>query len=126
MGVPFYGRKYKVTSTQQNGLRQPGAAAGSGSITYREVVRQNLTANGYVRFWHDGSQVPYLFSPAEDIFISYDDPQPIQAKAEYIRRRQLGGATIWELSQDHQTHLLTVLYDTLQAPAATATASVGV
>ena len=37
-------------------------------------------------------------------------------KAEYIRERQLGGAMIWELSQDHGNDLLKSLYDVLKDP----------
>ncbi|PYI53736.1 glycosyl hydrolase family 18 protein [Paenibacillus flagellatus] len=118
MGVPFYGYKYKVSSAANNGLRQPFTATGSGSVTYDSIVGQKLTENGYVRYWHEGSKVPYLFNPAESVFISYDDEQSIGLKADYIRDRELGGAMIWELSQDRGIDLLNVLYEGLKDPIA--------
>ena len=33
-------------------------------------------------------------------FITYDDPQSIAIKAEYVRKHGLGGVMFWELSQD--------------------------
>jgi chitinase len=114
MGVPFYGYKYNVTSSENNGLRQ--SYNGSGSITYNRFVKDDLLANGYERFWDEGSKVPYLFNAEESIFISYDDPESIKIKAEYIRDNELGGAMIWEISQDHGNDLLSSLYDVLKDP----------
>ncbi|MBW8350381.1 hypothetical protein K0H71_13115, partial [Bacillus sp. IITD106] len=49
-------------------------------------------------------------------FISHDDEESIGLKAEYIRDRGLGGAMIWELSQDHGNDLLATLYNVLKDP----------
>lgn len=114
MGVPFYGYKYNVTSSKDNGLRQP--YNGSGSITYNSLVKNKLLENGYVRYWDDGAKVPYLFNPAESVFITYDDEESMGLKAEYIRDHGLGGAMIWELSQDHGNDLIQSLYDVLKDP----------
>ncbi|WP_243354908.1 glycosyl hydrolase family 18 protein [Bacillus litorisediminis] len=114
MGVPFYGYRYNVTSTENNGLRQP--FEGSGSITYKRIIQDGLLNNGYVRYWDEGTQVPYLFHAAESIFISYDDEESIARKAQFIRERQLGGAMIWEISQDYGNALLDSLYQVLKDP----------
>lgn len=114
MGVPFYGYRYNVTSSENNGLRQP--FEGSGSITYKRIVQEDLLNNGYVRYWDEGTQVPYLFNPTESIFITYDDEESISRKAQYIRDNKLGGAMIWELSQDHGIDLLNSLYQVLKDP----------
>ncbi|MFD1735436.1 glycosyl hydrolase family 18 protein [Bacillus salitolerans] len=114
MGVPFYGYRYNVTSNDNNGLRQP--FNGSGSITYNRIVKDDLLSNGYQRFFDEGSMVPYLYNETESIFISYDDEQSIALKAQYIRDHELGGAMIWELSQDHGNDLLSSLYEVLKEP----------
>lgn len=114
MGVPFYGYRYNVTSSENNGLRQP--YAGSGSMTYKAFVRDKYLENGYERYWDEGTQTPYLFNAEESIFISYDDPESITIKAEYIRSKGLGGAMIWEISQDHGIDLLDSLYAVLKDP----------
>lgn len=114
MGVPFYGYRYNVTSSENNGLGQP--YEGSGSVTYDRIVRDNFLNNGYERFWDEGTQTPYLFNAEESVFISYDDPESLTIKAEYIRERGLGGAMIWEVSQDHGIDLLDSLYQMLKEP----------
>jgi chitinase len=55
--------------------------------------------------------VPWLFNGST--FISYDDEQSIGLKAQFIKNRALGGAMIWELSQDPDRILLTSLYNGL-------------
>ncbi|MGN7297842.1 glycosyl hydrolase family 18 protein [Ferdinandcohnia sp. SAFN-114] len=114
MGVPFYGYRYDVTSSENNGLRQP--YEGSGSATYSRIMRDDYLNNGYKRFWDEGTQTPYLFNAEKSIFITYDDPESMQIKANYIRERGLGGAMIWEVSQDHGIDLLDSLYQVLKDP----------
>ncbi|THE13788.1 hypothetical protein E1I69_06160 [Bacillus timonensis] len=114
MGVPFYGYRYNVTSSENNGLRQP--YEGSGSATYNRIMRDDYLNNGYERFWDEGTQTPYLFNAENSIFITYDDPESMQIKANYIRERGLGGAMIWEVSQDHGIDLLDSLYQVLKDP----------
>ena len=114
MGTPFYGYRYNVTSSENNGLGQP--YEGSGSATYGRIMRDDYLNNGYERFWDEGTQTPYLFNAEQSIFISYDDPESLQIKAEYIRERGLGGAMIWEISQDHGIDLLDSLYQVLKDP----------
>jgi GH18 family chitinase len=46
------------------------------------------------------AQVPWLYDSATGVFISYDDPESVAIKAEYIVSRGLGGAMLWELTQD--------------------------
>ena len=65
------------------------------------------------RHWATGSQVPWLYDGARRIFISYDDPQSLRVKAEYVNAQNLGGVMLWELSSD------TVQHDLLRALAAT-------
>lgn len=114
MGTPFYGYRYNVTSSENNGLGQP--YEGSGSATYSRIIRDDYLNNGYERFWDEGTQTPYLFNAEESVFISYDDPESLTIKAEYIRERGLGGAMIWEVSQDHGVDLLDSLYQVLKNP----------
>ncbi len=110
MGVPFYGYKYKVTSKEDRGLRQ--AVTKSESIPYSTIVK--LLGNGYQRHWNAGSAVPFLFSEEEMAFISHDDKESIALKARYIREQGLGGAMIWEISQDDGIELLDTLYRILR------------
>jgi chitinase len=41
-----------------------------------------------------------LYNKSTGVFVSYDDPASIQAKAVYLKQKGLAGAMIWELSAD--------------------------
>lgn len=110
MGVPFYGYMYKSVNNSNNGLYQ--SYTGSNSISYGNITRNYLNNPSYVRYYHSESKVPWLFNGS--VFISYDDAQSIGLKADYIRTKNLGGAMIWELSQDPDRVLLNALYSGLQ------------
>ncbi|MBH1940597.1 fibronectin type III domain-containing protein [Mobilitalea sibirica] len=110
MGVPFYGYIYKSVSNQNDGLYQ--TYSGSASINYANIAANYLNAPGFVRYYHQESMVPWLFDGST--FITYDDEQSIGLKAEYINTKGLGGAMIWELSQDPNRVLLNALYNGLK------------
>ena len=67
------------------------------------------------RHWDDAAKVPWLYNPKTGMMISYDDPESLAHKAQYVNENELGGVMIWELSQDTDDHaLLTALNDTLK------------
>ncbi|MEL7648348.1 MAG: glycosyl hydrolase family 18 protein [Sedimentibacter sp.] len=108
-GVPFYGYMYEIKSGANNGLFQPFSKA--KSLSYNTISKNYLSEKGFTRYFHEQSKVPYLSNGK--IFISYDDEQSIKYKADYIKDNGLGGAAIWELSQDPNRILLSVLSDSL-------------
>ena len=55
---------------------------------------------------------PWLYNGTT--FISYEDEESIYYKSEYIKLNGLGGAMIWELSEDPNRILLDFLYQSLQ------------
>ncbi|WP_445457629.1 glycosyl hydrolase family 18 protein [Flavobacterium sp. HNIBRBA15423] len=55
---------------------------------------------GWVRYWDNTAKVPYLYNATTHQFITYDDKKSIDEKAKFINLKNLGGAMIWELSQD--------------------------
>ena len=120
MGVPFYGRGWAEVLETNNGLHQPFSGMpigtyGNGTYDYGDLATNFL--DSYDRFWDDTAQVPWMHNPDTDIMISYDDPQSITLKTEYVRQHSLGGVMIWEVSQDSDDHdLLTAIYQALTAP----------
>lgn len=110
MGVPFYGYKYNSVINSNDGLYQTYASG--SSISYGNIALNYLNAFGYKRFFDSESMVPWLFNGAT--FISYEDEQSMGLKANYIKTKGLGGAMIWELSQDPEKVLLNSLYNGLQ------------
>ncbi len=115
LGVPFYGHAWHVDSTAFNGLYEPGRPTVPPiNATYANLVENYINKNGFVRYWDSTSCVPYLFNRADSVFISYDDPQSLRDKCEYIKARGLGGVMFWSLSSDYGSTLLRTLYDELR------------
>lgn len=110
MGIPFYGYIYGSVNNYNYGLYQP--FFGANSINFSQVSANYLNSPGFIRYFHPESKVPWLFSGS--IFISYDDPESIRYKTDYIKSSGMGGAMIWELSQDPNRVLLYYLYDSLR------------
>lgn len=109
LGIPFYGMKYtNVTSSDQNGWYQ--TYSGGWAISYKDIAEKYLTNPTYKRYFHPQAKVPWLFDGST--FISYDDPESIGWKANYIRDRGLGGAMFWQITQDNGT-LLNALEDAM-------------
>ncbi|MBP1999621.1 chitinase [Paenibacillus shirakamiensis] len=122
LGVPFYGRgwkgcaagpngdgQYQVCTPDFNGSTTPTGTwdtfetGASGMFDYGDLAANYVNKNGFVRYWNATAQVPYLYNPTSKIFISYEDPQSLAAKTSYIKSKGLGGAMIWELSEDCRT-----------------------
>ncbi|MBE6034753.1 glycoside hydrolase family 18 protein [Aminipila sp.] len=110
LGIPFYGYIYQSVSRSNSGLYQTYTSA--NSISYRVIAGKYLNKPGCVRYFHSQSLVPWIYNGST--FISYEDPQSIALKADYIREKNLGGAMIWELSQDSNEILLNTLYNSIK------------
>ena len=128
LGVPFYGYGWKgcAAGAAGDGQYQPcGGAAdggndGSASYGFGHLLRQGLLkepgmdgvyagGQGYTRFWNPAAKAPYLYNPATQVWISYEDPASLREKAGYIQARHLRGAMFWELSADDGHQLLRAL-----------------
>jgi GH18 family chitinase len=106
LGVPFYGYGWADVSEADHGLYQSasGAAPGTweaGAYDYKDIQQNYLSK--YQRQWDNEAYVPWLYDTASKTFISYDDPQSLEAKAGYARDLGLSGVMIWELSQGDES-----------------------
>ncbi|WP_212978418.1 glycosyl hydrolase family 18 protein [Paenibacillus azoreducens] len=112
IGAAFYGHKWiNVKGEEGNGLGQ-GAEGTPETPTYNDILAEYNEEKGYVRYWDEKAQAPYLFDGST--FISYDDPQSVAAKARYVLDNGLGGAMFWEYSQDASGTLLGALANILK------------
>ncbi|WP_068776637.1 glycosyl hydrolase family 18 protein [Paenibacillus sp. FJAT-26967] len=111
IGAGFYSHIwYNVESTVNNGLGQK--AKGSGNApTYNDILANYNSANGFVRYWDDAAKAPYLFDGTT--FLSYDDPQSVAAKAQYVVDNDLGGAMFWEYGMDKTGALLDAIVNVI-------------
>ena len=119
LGVPFYGRGWTGVKDANNGLFQTRDAAAAkdqrvGPSDY-EALKDDRDGKAGKRYWHEQAKVPYMWNPQTRVFITYDDPESLRAKAEYARDKKLGGVMFWELEHDdEQSSLLNALHEGLK------------
>ncbi len=123
-GAAFYGRGWTGVDSTNTGLYQSknGAAPGTyerGYELYRDLIPK--ISDGYTMYWDDLAKAAWLYNGEDQIFWTYDEPNALALKAQYIKYHDLGGIMFWEISGDNdQGVLLSTLYEGLQpeAPAA--------
>ncbi|MDI9239564.1 glycoside hydrolase family 18 protein [Lysobacter sp. LF1] len=105
LGVPFYGRGFRVDSDADDGLYQryhDTYAAGD----WRNIRDTLLPDAKWTQHWHPVAQTPWLFNRDERIFVSYEDPRSIGLRAQLAKDAGLRGAFMWELTGDDAQHEL--------------------
>jgi chitinase len=96
-GVPFFGKGWRGVESADPGTSGTGSLPVGG---YTAIVDTFLKSPDYVRHWDDVAKVPWLYNAATKEWISYDDPESIRLKGDYIAAQNLSGAMFWELSHD--------------------------
>ncbi|MDD1779838.1 glycosyl hydrolase family 18 protein [Enterovibrio sp. ZSDZ35] len=71
-------------------------AAFEGQPNYNYIIKQT----GWEHLWDANAEVPYAVKGK--YFLSYDDPDSIRKKAEYIVNNDLGGIIVWQVHGDIQ------------------------
>jgi chitinase len=115
LGVPFYGHEWGQVKDQNHGLFQVGKAV-PGAYTPFSIIDTTLLASGFTRYWDDAAKVPYLYNPQQHLFVSYEDPESLKLKCQYIRTQKLGGIMFWEYNGDSNGKLLQTLNTELHKP----------
>ena len=108
LGVAFYGRGFAGVRPINHGINQPYERF-EAEHSYAQLRQELIGSAGFTRGWDDRAKAPYLWNAASRTFISYDDPQSLAIKADYVRQHHLGGMMFWELSQDYNGELLDVI-----------------
>jgi chitinase len=104
LGVPFYGKSWSQVPDRNHGLFQPGKEAPSTYLPYSTLA--GLQSSGYTRDWDADASVPSLYNRDTQIFISYEDPESLTKKCEYVLTHKLAGIMFWEYSDDSAGVLL--------------------
>jgi len=115
LGVPFYGHEWGEVKDQNHGLFQVGKPV-PGAYTPFNVIDTTMLASGFTRFWDDAAKVPYVYNPQQHIFVSYEDPESLKHKCQYIRSQKLAGIMFWEYFGDSQGKLLQTINTELLKP----------
>lgn len=96
LGIPLYGRAFQ--NTDGPGTAYSGVGPGSwqdGVWDYKALPRPGGT------LYHEDSSVSaWSYDHAQRYMVSYDTPAIVQAKADYIKSKGLGGGMFWESSAD--------------------------
>ena len=101
------GYRQITSKTPPDGTEQKN----SGTFTYDDLNKNYLPT--YNRFFDEQAQVPFLFSPSTGIWISYEDPQSVRLKAEYVREHHLRGVSFWDLNANRNGELIGFASDIL-------------
>ncbi|KAF9479509.1 hypothetical protein BDN70DRAFT_806951 [Pholiota conissans] len=96
MGVPLYGHAFENT----NGLGQPYSGIGPGTIEAGIYSYKALPLAGAQVFENTTDVSSYSYNSATKELVSYDTPNIVKIKAQYINSKGLGGSMFWELSTD--------------------------
>lgn len=111
LGVPFYGRWWKGTDPKNHGLYQKTNGA-TGSYNYDAIIDSINSNKGYVEYWDEAANVPYIWRQKDSLFITYDNAKSLKYKVEFVNNNQLGGIMFWQFNGDNGT-LLNTIYDNL-------------
>ena len=109
IGAALYGREFADVKPDHQGLYQ---TYGHYQTEHKwpELKNDFINKNGYVRYWDDAAQAPWLWNAQTRHFISYDDPQSLAAKTAFVKTEHLGGIMYWEQSLDPGDELLDAMW----------------
>ena len=93
IGVPFYSRGFSGTT----GLGAPSTGPSPDMSWQPGVVDYKaLPVTGAVEMWDDTAKAGYSYDATRKVLNTYDVPQAVQAKCQYVIQKGLGGIIIWE------------------------------
>ncbi|XP_065851147.1 class V chitinase CHIT5a-like [Euphorbia lathyris] len=106
MGLPLYGRTWKLKDPNMDWIGAPaiGMGPGEGVLTYSEILEFNNN-NDKGKVYFDGETVSY-YSVQGDYWVGYDDNMSVGRKVEYARSLNLGGYFFWALGMDNNGILI--------------------
>ena len=122
IGVALYGRFWTGVTfpstidpmqphfTATGGAVPSSLANGSyfveGVIKYNQAMEALTAAKGWEIFRDTKAKAPFAINRAAGMFVSFDDLGSIQAKADYVKQKGLGGVIVWEASGAKGTSIL--------------------
>nr|QPD99037.1 putative chitinase 1 [Tityus serrulatus] len=105
MGVPAYGRTFKLVNSSNHDLFAPTNGPGdagtftkeAGSLSYTEILK-NMKQEGW-KMVRDPYVGPYAYK--DNQWVGFDDPVAAKEKAKFAKEAGYGGVMVWELSSDN-------------------------
>jgi chitinase len=96
LGMPLYGRSFQNT----DGPGTPFSGIGQGTWEAGVYDYKQLPVSGCEEHTDKTVTASWCYDPAKRFMVSYDTPDVIAMKTQFIRERGLGGGMWWESSSD--------------------------
>lgn len=110
IGAAFYGHRMTLDPNNLTPTGLGSTQLSRGAITYNNIRSQYLSDTArYTRYWDDTAKAPYIYGvneQGEHVFISYDDPESIMHKAQYVKDEGLAGMMFWQYVEDSSGTLM--------------------
>ena len=108
MGIPFYGRSWIMQSADKHGINMPvERTVRGGGYTY--IKDSLVNQKGFVRYWDENADAPYLFNSETNQLLTYDDEESVRLKCEYVLENNMAGMMFWQYASDPKEYLLDVM-----------------
>jgi len=107
MGVPFYGRSYKLLTASNNTIGAPTKDESfpgpytreEGFLGYNEVCEELMdNEHPWTYKWEDYIMAPYMYRG--DRWVSFDDEKSLEHKANFAYDQGLAGVMVWSIDTD--------------------------
>ena len=98
VGAAFYARVWEQVEDKDHGLYQSGKFL--RGVGYKDFASYFNDGSGYEYFWDEKAMAPFQYSASKKLFATFDDKRSIEAKANFVRSKNLGGIMFWELTED--------------------------
>lgn len=106
MGMPLYGQSFTINDPRAGtGLNSPASAGNAGEFTraagflsYYEICDRVRNRGWTIVQDPEYRMGPYAYKGSQ--WVSFDDPEMIRRKAEFVRDMGLGGGMVWALDLD--------------------------
>lgn len=113
IGAAMYARVWEQVPDTNHGLYQPGKF--KQGVAFADFKKYFSDSSGYKYYWDRKAKAPYQYNATKKLFATLDDKRSVRKKAQFVKRKKLGGIMFWELAQDALTGgLIEVMYKVLK------------
>lgn len=103
IGGAFYGKIWKLASLANDG-RYQARTKYIGTAGYSRIKSEFESDSNFIRSWDESAFAPFLINRKDSLFMTYDNPQSLAAKAKYVKDNGLGGIMFWQLNSDSEEY----------------------
>ena len=113
IGAAFYGRGWKEVNPENNGFGQTAIGMTGHNLNYKYIMKDYLSDPLFIPLWDSIASAPFLWNPEKRIFITYENPESLKRKADFVLEKGLKGIMFWQYFGDHEETLVSTLYEEL-------------